>query len=229
MERQIDIDQISDGKRYGCNDLVKVGCNDCKGCSACCRGMGASIVLDPFDICRLEQNLNQSFEQLLAGPVELNVVDGIILPNLKMGGDGDSCTFLNEEGRCRIHEFRPGFCRMFPLGRIYEERSFQYFLQVNECGKEHKTKVKVRKWIDIAGIQEYEAFISDWHYFLRDLQEQMRRAEKEGLAKEISMFVLKLFFIKPYSAQADFYKQFAERLEEGRRFVLSLDRQFGGV
>lgn len=229
MERQIDIDQISDGKRYGFNDLVKVGCDDCRGCSACCRGMGASIVLDPFDIFRLECNLNRSFEQLLAGPVELNVVDGIILPNLKMAGSGGKCTFLNEEGRCTIHSFRPGFCRMFPLGRIYEDRSFQYFLQVNECGKEHKTKVKVRRWIDVPRFQEYETFISEWHYFLKELQEQVRTVQREGLAKEASMFVLQLFFMKPYTDQADFYEQFAERLAEGRRYAVSVSRQFGGI
>lgn len=217
MERQIDIDQISDGKRYGLNDMVKVGCNDCQGCSACCRGMGASIILDPYDIFRLELNLNCSFEMLLAGPAELNVVDGIILPNLKMSGDRDSCAFLNEEGRCSIHAFRPGFCRMFPLGRLYENRSFQYFLQVNECERECKTKVKVRRWIDVPSAQEYETFISDWHYFLKDLQDYMRKAQGTGAARAVSLFVLQLFFVRPYIAQMNFYEQFAERLAEGRR------------
>ena len=28
MERNVEIDKISDGKRYGANDLVKVGCDD---------------------------------------------------------------------------------------------------------------------------------------------------------------------------------------------------------
>ena len=56
MERNVDIDKISDGKRYGANDMVKVGCDDCRGCSACCRGMGDSIVLDPMDLYRLERN-----------------------------------------------------------------------------------------------------------------------------------------------------------------------------
>lgn len=229
MERQIDIDQVSDGKRYGLNDMVKVGCNDCRGCSACCRGMGSSIVLDPFDIYRLELNLNSSFEQLLAGTVELNVVDGIILPNLKMSGAGDSCTFLNEEGRCGIHEFRPGFCRMFPLGRLYENHSFQYFLQVNECGIERKTKVKVRRWIDVPRAQEYEAFISDWHYFLRDLQIYIKKVQIEELPREASMFILKLFFMGPYAARAEFYEQFTRRLAEGRQYAASLKQRFGEV
>lgn len=53
MIREVDLQEISDGKLYTANDLVKAGCNDCAGCSACCRGMGNSIVLDPLDMHRL--------------------------------------------------------------------------------------------------------------------------------------------------------------------------------
>ena len=58
MERNVDMSEVSDGKLYGINDMVKAGCNDCKGCSACCQGMGNSIVLDPYDVYRLTTGLN---------------------------------------------------------------------------------------------------------------------------------------------------------------------------
>ena len=121
---------ISDGKLYSSNDMVKVGCHDCTGCSACCCDMGESILLDPMDVWRLERNLGQSFEQLLAGAIDLHVEDGLILPNLKMApsATGPKCSFLNEEGRCSIHGFRPGICRLFPLGRNYEGEKLSYFL-----------------------------------------------------------------------------------------------------
>mgnify|MGYP005907611695 CR=1 FL=1 len=95
---------ISDGKLYSSNDMVKVGCHDCNGCSACCCDMGESILLDPMDVWRLERNLGQSFEQLLAGAIDLHVEDGLILPNLKMApsATGPKCSFLNEEGRVFI-------------------------------------------------------------------------------------------------------------------------------
>ena len=54
-----------DGKLYGLNDMVKVGCNDCEGCSKCCQGMGDSIKLDPLDIYNLTTNLSVSFQELL--------------------------------------------------------------------------------------------------------------------------------------------------------------------
>ena len=95
MERNVEIDKISDGKRYGANDLVKVGCDDCRGCSACCHGMGDSIVLDPMDVYRLEKKLGKTMEEiLLAGNVALRVVDGVILPHLKMTEQSDRCSFL---------------------------------------------------------------------------------------------------------------------------------------
>lgn len=75
--------------------MVKVGCDDCRGCSACCRGMGDSIVLDPMDLYRLERKLGKTMEEILtAGYISLRVVDGVILPHLKMTEQSDQCSFL---------------------------------------------------------------------------------------------------------------------------------------
>ena len=43
MERELNLSEVSDGKRYGLHDLVKVGCEDCAGCSSCCQGMEDTI------------------------------------------------------------------------------------------------------------------------------------------------------------------------------------------
>ena len=113
MERNVSLEEISDGKRYEGNDLVKADCGDCEGCSACCQGMGSSILLDPYDIKRMEEGLCMDFNQLMAGHIELNVVDHVILPNLKMTGSGERCSFLDGHGRCSIHPYRPGFAGCF--------------------------------------------------------------------------------------------------------------------
>lgn len=170
MLRNVSLEEISDGRLYGLNDMAKLGCNDCVGCSSCCRGMGNTIVLDPYDVWRLTGGLSVSLQQLLAGHLELNVVDGIILPNLKLAGDSEQCTFLNEEGRCSIHPYRPGICRLFPLGRYYEEDGFRYILQVHECEKQNRSKVKIRKWMDTPDMERYDAYIADWHAFLKQLR-----------------------------------------------------------
>ena len=143
MERNIDLNEISDGRFYTANDMVRADCQGCEGCSVCCHGMGKSILLDPLDVHRICTYFRIPFEALLADHVELNVVDGMILPNLKMVGEDEHCIFLNQEGRCGIHKIRPGFCRLFPLGRLYEDRSFKYILQTKECVKTDRQKIKV--------------------------------------------------------------------------------------
>lgn len=212
MLREIDLNEISDGKLYGANDLVKAGCNDCVGCSACCRGMGDSIILDPLDVHNLAKGLGKTFEELLEENIALRVVDGLILPHLKMVGTEEKCSFLNDEGRCSIHAFRPGFCRLFPLGRVYDENGFRYFLQVNECQYQNRTKVKVKKWIDMPEIGRYEQFVKDWHFFQKEWQAELNACEDLEARKQVSMLILREFYIKPYR-QEDFYEEFRNRIK----------------
>ena len=221
MERQVRMEEISDGKLYGVNDMVKADCNDCKGCSACCQSMGNSIVLDPLDIYLLTTGIHCKFEDLLADKLDLNVVEGIILPNLKMTGKEEKCAFLNEEGRCSIHSIRPGICRIFPLGRIYENESFQYFLQMNECKKQNRTKVKVKKWIDTPDIKKNEMFIIRWHYFLKELGRKLPSLSAEKV-KRINMYILNIFFVTLYEKGRDFYDQFEERMKSAEKDIAFL-------
>lgn len=218
MKRKIDINEISDGHLYGLNDMVKADSGDCKDCSACCRGMGSSIVLDPYDLYRITTGLKTDFNHLMSGYIELNVVDGLILPNLKMQAGSEQCAFLNSEGRCRIHAVRPGICRLFPLGRLYREegKGFDYFLQIYECKNDHRTKVKVKKWIDTPDLKRYEQFILDWHYFLEELSEQVMNMTEEAEQKKVIMYILTSFYVQPYSA-GDFYDQFYGRLETAKQ------------
>jgi Fe-S-cluster containining protein len=214
MIRNCSLEDISDGKLYDINDLVKADCGGCTGCSACCRGMGKSIVLDPYDIFKLTKELNISFEELLSNSIELNVVDGIVLPNLKMTGEEEKCFFLDEKGRCSIHSARPGICRLFPLGRYYENGDFKYFLQVNECAKKERTKIKVKKWIDIPDWNANKEYILAWHHYLKEKQEDIAQCNDDAVIRNISMEVLKRFYLTPYDTKKDFYQQFYERLEK---------------
>lgn len=218
MEREIDLAEISDGKLYTANDLVKAGCGDCKGCSACCQGMGESILLDPLDIWRLTVNLECTFDELLATCLELHVVDGVILPNLKMQGSQERCPFLNKEGRCNIHDIRPGICRLFPLGRCYEDGTFRYFLQTRECPKEPKTKVKIRKWLDVPDVKAYEAYLVQWHYFIKNVGKHLTGMASDLMIRKINQYLLETFYRKPYEKE-DFYGQFEIRLRMAKRYT----------
>lgn len=219
MLRDCDLEEISDGKRYTVNDMVKADCDDCKGCSACCHGMGSSIVLDPLDVHRLMCRFESKFEALLEDKIELNIVDGVILPNLKMNSErqDEPCVFLDENNRCSVHEDRPGICRIFPLGRIYENDGFSYILQIHECKKEKRSKVKVSKWIDTPDLKRNQKFIADWHYFLKKVQQKLMESGDNELIKHTTMQILQYFYIEPYSTERDFYEQFDQRLSQVRK------------
>ena len=223
MLRDCDLDKISDGKKYQINDMVKADCNGCKNCSVCCHDMGNTIVLDPLDFYRISNYLNCSFEAMLDNQIELNIVDGIILPNLKTLSHLDGrCVFLDENERCGIHSYRPGICRIFPLGRLYEENNFSYILQVHECPNENKSKIKVGKWIDTPNLKQNQRFISDWHYFLKEMHVKLLECDDETLIKKVTMQILQFFYIEPYKTEEDFYAQFYTRLEHIKKMYCSI-------
>lgn len=220
MKRNVSLEEISDGRLYGLNDMVKAGCGDCQGCSACCEDMGSSIILDPLDVYRLTTGLGQTFDELLLDKLELNVVDGVILPDLKMSGEQERCSFLDAEGRCSIHSLRPGICRIFPLGRYYENGGFRYFLQNRECRKENRSKVKVSKWIDTPELNKNQTYILTWHNFLKDAEEWIREQEDADFAKRLNLYLLNLFYRTSYDSQINFYEQFEQRMARMKETLL---------
>lgn len=219
MKRNVTLEEISDGNLYEANDMVKADCQDCKGCSDCCQGMGDTVILDPLDVHRLCAGLKKLPEELLGSVLELGVTDGNILPHLAMKGTEERCVFLNTEGRCSIHDIRPGFCRLFPLGRYYTEDGFKYILQIHECKKKNRSKIKVKKWLDTPNLKQYEKFVLDWHNFLLDVQEVFYETEDETLVKNLNMYVLSRFYYTPYKEDEDFYPQFYVRLEEAKKLL----------
>lgn len=209
MLRDMDLQSQTDGKKYAYNDMVRVGCNDCEGCSECCRVVGDTILLDPYDIYRMMKGCQLTLDELFANHVELGMADGVILPHLKVDEKG-GCTFLNDKGRCSIHDYRSGFCRLYPLGRLYENGDYSYILMTDQCDK-GRTKVKISKWLSTPEYGKYHAFILCWHDFLKKYQEQFASGGSD--MKETLMKLLRLFYLTPYDTEKDFYEQFYKRMD----------------
>lgn len=215
MRREGRLEDFSDGKLYKSTDMVRANCLDCKGCSSCCHDMGNTIQLDPLDVHRLSLHFQKSWEELLAmGVIELQMVDGLILPNMAMREKDNACYCLNEQGRCSIHESRPGICRLFPLGRYYENGSFSYFLQSQECPFPNKTKIKVSKWVDTEMLRQYEEFVTHWHYFIKEIGEMLQQATQEE-RKKVTMAILQYFYGNTYGNQ-EFYQEYDRREKQFR-------------
>ena len=218
MKRNVDINEISDGRLYSSGDMVKADCHDCEGCSECCRGMGSSIIIDPMDIWRIQKGIGKGFQALLEeGKIELNMADGMILPDLKMDTEREACPFLDSRGRCSIHACRPGLCRLFPLGRYYEENGFKYFIQIHECRKQDRGKIKIKKWLGIPNLKAYENYIMEWHAFLNQCENALETLSEENV-RILEMYVLRRFYETAYMAADEngFYEEFSSRLGEVR-------------
>lgn len=213
MRRNGTLEEISDGRLYKLNDLVKVGCHDCEGCSACCHNMEA-LILDPLDIYRLTTGLGRAFEDLLSKELELTMADQMIVPRMRMDAGGDACAFLDGEGRCSIHRIRPGICRLFPLGRYYHDDGFSYILQVHECEKKNCYKMKVLQWIDEPEPEKNRLFINTWHDIRKRIEAVCPRLEKKEQSQLLT-YILKLFYQLPYEP-GDFYTQFDRRMKRAK-------------
>ena len=200
------------------HDMARIGCNDCKGCFSCCQGMGDSVVLTPYDVHVLSAKLQIPVDYLFQDWLTLSVIDGLIQPSMAMNREDEKCHALDEEGRCSIHAFRPSICRLFPLGRQYTENGIKYFVLEGACPAPVKTKVKISKWVERPEFKEHEQFLVEWHGFKKLCLAKLAENEKEDYHRQLMMYVLQLFFRKPYT-EGVFYKEFSERLKEAKEII----------
>ena len=70
-------------------------------------------------------------------------------------------------------------------------------------GADEEDQVKYLYVSDVNEIQDY----------LKEKQNEARRTEDDALRQQISMGILKLFYLLPYDTKTDFYAQFAARME----------------
>lgn len=220
MEHKVDLNEISDGKLYTKNDLVKLGCDGCHGQASCCRFAEDTITLDPYDMYQLSTGEGLSFELLYSRElIALAPVQGLLLPHLNFSKETDSCPFLEPDGLCRIHGNRPGLCRLFPLARYFEDDKLHYILQIHECPNPVTPKVKIKNWLGIPNLEQYETFLTEWHTLVAETQKKITAATDNQTINTVTTVFLKLFYLTPYGKNEDFYSQFNQRKEAFRSYL----------
>ena len=109
-------------------DPVQLVCGTA-GCSANCCTHGPHIVLNPYEIALLCAASGMPYEDLL-DIVETDRVNGfplVLLPR------DPACPFWTEQG-CRVYHARPLACRLFPLGRVFDDNASCFVLpDRNRC------------------------------------------------------------------------------------------------
>ena len=74
------LDEISDGKLYDIEDIVKADTCGCDGCNDCCCDVGDLVVLTPFDVYEMVSFLDIAFDELLHDKIVLRENNKISLP-----------------------------------------------------------------------------------------------------------------------------------------------------
>ena len=227
MIRNVDLEKITDNRLYTKNDVVNIGCDGCRGCSECCKSVGDSIILDPYDIYNLAKAVGKGFADLMEDVIEIRLIGNLILPNM-MIDEEKGCRMLDDNGRCTIHALRPGFCRLFPLGRLYDDKGdFDYIVQIHECDYTPKGPALISDWIGIDDLDRYEAYIKRWHAFSKMLETYIKGLKDTRKKEHFSWLLIRVFFEPAYDTGKDFYVQFDERIssyEENLRVAISVNR-----
>ncbi len=87
----------------------------CRGCGACCRIKNGIVRVSETEIARIAAFLGMSETDFIARETDLAPDrKGLIL---KSRAD-DSCVWLDENNRCRIHSVKPDKCRTFPYAWV---------------------------------------------------------------------------------------------------------------
>lgn len=77
--------------------------------------------------------------------------------------------------------------------------------------------MKIKKWLDTPNLGQYEEFVCQWHYFLKDVQRMLEQVQSEAMVKKVAVYLLEEFYRKPYESETGFYEEFSRRLKEAKK------------
>ena len=156
----------SDAVALGPSDPIQLSCGTA-GCSSNCCANGPHIILNPYEIALICRAAGMSYEDLL-DIVETDRVNGFPLVMLPRD---PACHFWTETG-CRIYEARPLACRLFPLGRVFENgHSFIVLPDRNRCSG--IDPAPARRLVDYLREQDTETQVrmaDAWIAFVSDME-----------------------------------------------------------
>ena len=139
----------------------------CKKCGFCCK----YIILYPFDIMNLCKKLDITTKEFLKKHAKLNIDKDKILRCLLK--EPQKCNFL-KNNQCSIYESRPIRCRLFPLGRYFEDNEVSYIITGKCIGFDSNKKQSIKEFLDAQEVSQYDEMVNDWNKFIIELKNSMR-------------------------------------------------------
>lgn len=164
-------------------------------CDLRCCTTGHPLVLNPFEIGRISRVTGLSFETLYEDYFETTRDPVTGMPLMTINRE-KGCRFLKDRS-CTVYTARPLVCRLFPLGKFYDEGFRYVLLSKNPCAgfeadrrqtaagyrTEQQTAVEDRMW-------------EIWVEFLNRM-EQIEMPGSDLFATTFSMFVYNTDVVPP--------------------------------
>lgn len=213
FEGKLNIDDLErsviEPREYGKEDRFRFRCYPGIPCfTKCCSGV--RINLTPYDIWRLKNRLQMSYDEFLNTYTIPSSIDRTPLPIvvLKMQEDEEkTCPFLQgPEKGCGVYEDRPSTCRYYPVGRAHmrkvdepELREFYVMIKEDHClGHKEDKEWTLQQWREDQGADDYDEVTKDWLAVVI-------KAKSLGIT-EFSKQSLDLFFM--VSSNLDMFRRF---------------------
>jgi hypothetical protein len=143
-----------------------------------------------------------------------------------------TCPF-SDRGRCIIHAQKPAVCAIYPLSRMtnIQTNEFFYVLQPATCGNQNQSQT-IREWLSDFSILDEEDVTILWHQKSMELSNILRDIySKYNFNTEDITIILFLTLYVKYDLEQDFMPQFeancGEALEIVRRLA-TIDIEEGG-
>ena len=172
----------------------------CKRCSFCCDN--TIIQLYPFDIkniCNALNIITTEFHQHSIFKLDKDNILRCILKNRP------KCPF-NDNSNCKIYSSRPIRCRLFPIGRIFQNNEIQYVLSDKKCiGFDTGHKQTIKEWLEQEKVTEYDELTKKWNNFIIKL-----KSNKLIKQKPFQVIFKKIF----YDFDDKLIKQYREKLRK---------------
>ena len=192
-------------------DFIQVSCG-VNGCSSNCCTKSAPIVLNPYEIALICRESNLSYEDLLdiVDTDRANSFPLVMLPR------DPHCHFWTGKG-CRIYRGRPLACRLYPLGRVFDQGASHLVLpDLNVCSGLSSSPAKtVAEYLCDQDTAVLIQMADRWIEFVSDLE------QKPLPDKPVTSVAFHMLVYSPDTPPAVGHSDLTLSLEE--RFILRLD------
>lgn len=156
----------ADARVLADSDLLQLSCGS-EGCRSTCCKAAVPVILNPYEISLICAESGMSYEYLL-DIVDTDRAKGFPLVMLPRD---PACHFWTEQG-CRIYSSRPLACRLFPLGRVFDNgRSHIVLPEANHCsGLAPLPSRSVAEYLADQTTAGYIEMADHWIAFVSDME-----------------------------------------------------------